>query len=66
MKMYQIEEDENTWNDSVREGQILYKLHKYRERNAKIVAEKKKTVLKSTGKLACEACTFNFLKPTLI
>ncbi|MBK8555967.1 MAG: HNH endonuclease [Lewinellaceae bacterium] len=37
-------------------------MHKYRERNSKIVAEKKKRVLRDTGALRCEACAFNFEK----
>lgn len=55
-----IEEDENEELDMVQEGQVLYRLHKYRERNASIVAAKKKSVLKATGALACEACAFDF------
>lgn len=55
-----IEDDEATKLDMVEEGQTLYRLHKYRERNAAIVATKKKKVLKATGALACEACTFDF------
>ena len=59
-QLYQVEEDENIFNDAVPEGQVLYKLHKYRERNAELVADKKKAVLKATGKLACEVCSFDF------
>lgn len=55
-----IEEDENEELDMVQEGQVLYRLHKYRERNASIVAAKKNAVLKATGSLACEACAFDF------
>lgn len=44
----------------VQEGEVLYRLHKYRERNAKLVAAKKKAVLKATGALACEVCGFDF------
>lgn len=61
-QLYQIEEDENTFADGVQEGQVLYKMHKYRERNTKIIAAKKKAVLKATGTLACEACGLDFNK----
>lgn len=60
LQLHKIEDDENTVADAVHEGQVLYKLHKYRERNAKIVGAKKKAVLKTTGKLACEVCEFDF------
>ncbi len=58
--LYKIEDDENTETDGVKEGQVLYKLHKHKERNKKIVASKKEAVLNTTGKLACEACGFDF------
>jgi 5-methylcytosine-specific restriction protein A len=59
-KIYGIEEDELTYNDSVAEGQVLYKLHKVRERNRSIVASKKEQCLSLYGKLSCEACVFVF------
>jgi 5-methylcytosine-specific restriction enzyme A len=59
-KIYQIEEDEQTVNDSVMEGQVLYKLHKVRERSLKIVIQKKKHSLLTLGHLECEACIFDF------
>ena len=59
-KVYNIEEDEQTRTDSVMEGQVLYKLHKVRERDAKIIQRKKDQVWGSSGKLACEACIFEF------
>jgi len=59
-QLTQIEDDEATLNDSVQEGRVLYKLHKYKERNQKIVAAKKKSVLKTTGRLACEVCDLDF------
>lgn len=55
-----IEDDETTESDSVKEGQVLYKLHKVRERDQKIIAAKKKKVLKEIGRLKCEACGFDF------
>lgn len=57
-----IEDDEVTLLDTVQEGQTLYRLHKYRERNSAIVTAKKKAVLKATGALACEACSFDFFR----
>ncbi len=59
-KLYTVEEDEQTKNDCVMEGQVLYKLHKVRERDNYIVKRKKEQVLDITGKLACEACVFEF------
>ncbi len=59
-KIYAIEEDEQTKTDSVMEGQVLYKLHKVRERDVKIVQLKKDQVFSLSGKLACEACIFEF------
>jgi len=59
-KLQEIEEDENIEFDSVQEGQVLYRYHKYRERNKKINTAKKNLVLKTTGKLLCEVCSFDF------
>ena len=56
----QIEDDELSESDIVKEGQVLYKYHKVRERNRKIVEAKKRSVLKKKGELVCEACGFNF------
>ena len=42
------------------EGRILLRLHKSRERNRAIVRSKKERALQETGKLACEACGFDF------
>lgn len=57
-----IENDETIETDCVKEGQILYKLHKVRERDRKIIEAKKKRVLKEKGILKCEACDFDFEK----
>jgi len=59
-KIYSIEEDEQTMNDMVMEGQVLYKLHKVRERDIKIVQNKKEQAFNLFGKLMCEACVFEF------
>ncbi|MGN7722812.1 HNH endonuclease [Chitinophaga sp. 22620] len=55
-----VEDDEQTENDAVFEGSIIYKLHKTKERSLKIVKKKKEQVLKETGKLTCEICEFDF------
>lgn len=59
-KIAGIEDDELTYTDSVVEGQVLYKLHKVRERNREIVKLKKEQTLSLYGKLVCEACIFVF------
>ena len=43
-----------------KEGKILERLHKYRERNSNLVKKKKKSVLNKEGRLDCEVCGFNF------
>ncbi len=42
------------------EGEILTHLHLARERNQALVQRKKRQVLRSTGRLACEVCDFDF------
>jgi len=42
------------------EGRILTRIHRVRERDSKLRASKKASVLAATGKLDCEACNFNF------
>jgi 5-methylcytosine-specific restriction protein A len=42
------------------EGQLLTRMHSYRERNAAIVKRKKATCLKQYGQLRCEGCGFDF------
>jgi 5-methylcytosine-specific restriction enzyme A len=58
--IYSIEDDDTIITDSVEEGQILYKLHKVRERNREIVARKKEQAMSLYGRLACEACVLAF------
>ncbi len=43
-----------------KEGRILYRRHRQRERDPKIVKRKKAAVLKETARLACEACDVDF------
>lgn len=44
------------------EGKVLTRLHRVRERSRKLVEDKKKQALAKHGKLACEACGFDFKK----
>ena len=46
---------------SVTEGRKKLLIHIRRERNYKIVKEKKEKVLNETGKLSCEVCNFDFV-----
>lgn len=62
VKISNIEDDEINEYESVKEGQILFRIHKVRERDKKIVEAKKRKTLKETGELKCEACGFNFEK----
>lgn len=55
-----VEEDDQTVNDNVIEGQTLYRLHKVVERDSRIIKKKKDQALRQLGKLACEACSFEF------
>jgi 5-methylcytosine-specific restriction protein A len=50
------EEDE----DSVEEGRLLYRRHRTRERDRKLVERKKAAALKQLGRLECEVCAFDF------
>lgn len=43
------------------EGKVLYRLHKQRERNNRVVKEKKQAALKK-NELCCEICEFDFYK----
>jgi len=49
-------------NHTAKEGQVLYKLHKYRERNQTLIKKKKQQHYKKHGNLACEQCGFDFEK----
>lgn len=60
-KLYQIQDDEDLtplWQ--VREGKVLYKLHKLRERDHRIIEEKKELIYQEMGRFLCEACEFDF------
>ncbi len=45
---------------AVKEGAVMYKLHKYFERNQAIVRRKKKHFKDKNGRLFCEICGFDF------
>lgn len=57
--LYQIENEDENYGG--KEGQVLYKLHKYKERNKGLVKKKKESYLKKHGKLNCEICGFDFV-----
>jgi len=42
------------------EGRILARVHLARERNRKLVDQKKSVAIKKSGKLTCEVCSFDF------
>ena len=42
------------------EGRLLTRLHRYRERDPKLVKRKKKRILEESGALMCEVCHFDF------
>jgi predicted HNH restriction endonuclease len=42
------------------EGRLLSRGHRFRERNRRLVERKKAQLLRETGRVACEACHFDF------
>ena len=44
------------------EGQILSRVHRYRERNQNLIKKKKSAFLEKHKKLFCEACNFDFVE----
>lgn len=61
-KLYSIPNEEDDASHSVKEGKVIYKLHKLRERDSKINKKKKEVYFKKYGKLNCEVCNFDFYK----
>ncbi|MPM50578.1 hypothetical protein SDC9_97320 [bioreactor metagenome] len=49
-------------DDGFPEGKVKEHLHKYFERSAKAVNQKKKNVLNNIGTLYCEVCGFDFVE----
>jgi 5-methylcytosine-specific restriction protein A len=56
------EMDEDEESNDRKEGKVLYKYHRYRERNSKVIENKKKQFIKENGSLYCENCGFNYSK----
>ncbi|MBA4067885.1 MAG: hypothetical protein C0501_30130 [Isosphaera sp.] len=42
------------------EGRTLFRLHRLKERDARLARLKKRTLRNATGRLACEVCAFDF------
>lgn len=61
-KLYGIEDEQEDQVEFVTEGRVIYKLHKLRERDNKIVQKKKDHYLNKFGKLDCEVCGFDFFE----
>ncbi|MFC1876503.1 HNH endonuclease [Thermodesulfobacteriota bacterium] len=49
-------------DEEAKEGNVLLKLHKYRERNSNLVKRKKKAEMERKKKLECEVCNFDFFR----
>lgn len=62
VKLYRIGDEEEDDVQGVKEGRVIYKLHKYRERDHKLNKNKKEQYFKKYGKLDCEICEFDFYK----
>lgn len=60
LKLYRIPDETEEKDYIFWEGKVLYKLHKYRERNSELVVKKKVLHFKKYSALDCEACSFNF------
>ncbi|WP_274474216.1 HNH endonuclease [Mangrovimonas aestuarii] len=58
VELYGIENDGE--EVVVKEGEVVFKLHKLRERNSKISKMKKEGYFRENGKLDCEVCSFDF------
>ena len=52
--------DTNEDDDGFAEGRVLEQIHRRHERNRSVVRKKIAQVLAAIGKLACEACGFDF------
>ena len=59
-ELYEISNDSKSEYGFVKEGQVVYKLHKLRERNQTINKKKKEIHHRQHGKLDCEVCGFDF------
>lgn len=54
------DKEEPSYLTEAAEGGLLTRMHRRRERNAKLVTAKKAQALGLTGRLTCEACAFDF------
>lgn len=61
-ELQKIQDDCEDEDYLAKEGKVIYKLHKFRERNNKLNNKKKEQYLKDFGKLDCEVCKFNFFE----
>lgn len=61
-KLYRVPEEEDEESLVVKEGKVIYKLHRVKERNPSINNRKKADYMKKYGKLDCEVCGFDFQK----
>jgi len=61
-KLYQIPDEKEDGVETVKEGRVIYKLHKLRERKPEINKAKKDKYFKEYGKLDCEVCRFDFFE----
>jgi 5-methylcytosine-specific restriction protein A len=59
-KLYKVEDEIDNYVKEGFEGEVIYKLHKLRERNSSLIETKKKKVFNERGKLECEVCNFDF------
>lgn len=57
-----IEADIDDEGMVVEEGKLLTRVHRSRERDARIIRKKKEKILRTTRGLACECCGFDFHK----
>lgn len=55
-----INSDDEPEITEAEEGKVLTRLHRYRERNRKLIDQFKKNARKKHGRLFCEACGFDF------
>ena len=55
--LYDVDDDDEFISQ---EGKLLTRIHRYRERDKKIVKRKKDQTLKQTGSMKCEGCGFDF------
>lgn len=60
LKLYRIPDEAEEQDYVFGEGKVLYKLHKFRERDSGLVLKKKSLHFKKYGTLDCESCDFNF------